>query len=66
MTLEHSLAPSTKINRNRMDLRPKYKTGNHKTPRRKHRTPFDINCSILKSVSKSKGNKSKNREIGPN
>ena len=50
------------------DQRVEYKTWNHKTPRRKHLKVLSTLTSVLKMVFgfdiKSKGNKSKNRQLG--
>ena len=54
MKREHSLTPCTKLN-SKMVERPKYKILYHKTPERDQR-----------SVSQSKRNKSKNKQMEPN
>ena len=37
MALEHFFTPDREKKKLKIDERPKLKTGNHKTPRRKHR-----------------------------
>ena len=58
-------------NKLKMDWRSKCKTRNYKTPRGKHRQ-YTLQHSVasqqdpLWPTSQSKGNKSKNKQIGPN
>lgn len=40
------LTSYTKI-KEKMDQTPNCKSGNHETPRRKHRQNFDMNCSSI-------------------
>ena len=67
MKLEHFLTPYTKIKK--MDERSKCKTRNYKTVRGKHRQNTLWHTSQqdpLWPTSQNIGNKSKNKQMGPN
>ena len=59
MKLEHFLSPYTKIKSKWIKDLNAFKTRYHKTPRRKHRTLLDINCSKVFFDLSPKAKKSK-------